>query len=128
MAIQKNGDGSTAFYAAKCGAIGLETVYFLVLGVIFSALINRIFPTFDAATYRRKSWCSIALEVFCQAFVIGIAVFVSRQIVKRIPYLWDGAGGFSAASLKEGGGGVLMAFAILLLQGASLGGKINMLL
>jgi len=78
--MSKNGDGSTEFYAAKCGAIGLSTVYFLALGVAFSVGLNSLFPTYDEAVYRRKSWLSIAIEVFAQAFLIGIAVFAVRRM------------------------------------------------
>jgi hypothetical protein len=125
--MSSSSEPCAAFYAVKLTSIGLVTIQFLIGGVILSKVLDSVFPAYDEAAYRRKSTCRVWAEVLLQVALVGIGAYCLRQLIRRIPLPTDGIAGFQQARLKENGGGVLIAFSVMLFQGANLGAKIKLL-
>ena len=62
---------------------------------------------FKKEEYEKKSTGIILGEILLHFFVIGVIVYVLRNIIERIPSPVEGVGGFEHRRLKEIGGGVI---------------------
>jgi len=106
----------TPFITAKIIDIGLVTVYYFVFGLLFSWGIDSLLGKFEEENYKKMSTLHIMLEVLLQLFVIGIIIYILRNIVSAIPYPFEGLGGYEHARLKELDGGVVLAFVVIFFQ------------
>ena len=57
--------------------------------------------------YEKKHTGIILGEILLHFFVIGVIVYILRNIIERIPSPVEGVGGFEHRRLKEIGGGVI---------------------
>jgi len=106
----------TPFITAKIIDIGLVTVYYFVFGLLFSWGIDSLLGKFEEDNYKKMSTLRIMLEVLLQLFIIGIIIYILRNIVSAIPYPFEGLGGYEHARLKELDGGVVLAFVVIFFQ------------
>ena len=101
------------FVTAKMIDIGFLTVYYFIFGLCTAFLFDTILGTFNEQEYDNKSTAFILLEILLQFFIIGIVVYVMRNIIERIPSPVEGVGGFQHIRLKEIGGGVIGTIIII---------------
>ena len=107
-----------SFYTIKILDITLVGIYFVILGIICSVIIEKMF-SYDSDNTKevldKKKTIIIILEILLQAAVIMIAAYFTRKIVKHIPFPLDGVGGYEHSQLKEINGGVLISFSIMII-------------
>ena len=95
--------------------IGLLTILYFSLGYIFSWLINKIYHHFDPDDAPIKFL--VFLEVCGQLFVIGILVYILRNLIGLIPFPLEGVYGYQHSRVSElTNGGVALAFGVFYAQ------------
>ena len=105
------------YYLTKLLDLGLVGVYFLVLGTLCSLLITKLMGDPNHARIQKhESLGFVVLKVIARTFLIMISASIIRQIVKNIPFPFDGVGGFEHSRVHELNGGVLISFAIIEFQ------------
>jgi predicted PurR-regulated permease PerM len=95
------------FLSAKMADIGIVTVYYVLFGLVIAFLFDIVLGKFDEKKYDKKSIGIIFGELIVHFFIIGIIVYILRNIIERIPSPVEGIGGFQHKLLKEIGGGVI---------------------
>jgi|SaaInlV_165m_DNA_1040744.scaffolds.fasta_scaffold25039_1 hypothetical protein len=96
--------------------ISLLGIYYLIGGILLSNLINRIMPDYNKEEYDSKSKIQIILELFANTILIMISAYILRNIVALVPFPLDGVYGYNHSIVKEVSGGVIISFAVIVLQ------------
>ena len=96
-----------AYLFAKITDIGLVSSYYLLFGLSIAFIMDVIMGPFKKEEYEKKSIGIILGEILLHFFVIGVIVYILRNIIERIPSPVEGIGGFEHRRLKEIGGGVI---------------------
>lgn len=99
--------------AIKMIDIGFLTALYFVLGMIVSALFDNLYGPFDEAAEEAKSTFRLWGEIILQLALVGIAVYLLRNLVEMIPFPLDGFFGFEHQNVKELSGGIVLTFSIL---------------
>jgi hypothetical protein len=95
--------------------IGILTVLYFTLGYIFSWLINKIYYNFDPNTSPNKFL--VFLEVCAQVFIIGILVYILRNLINLIPFPLEGIYGYQHSRVRElYSGGIAISFGVFYAQ------------
>ena len=95
--------------------VGILTVLYFFLGYVISWLINKIYYTFEPNKNYNKYL--LFLEVCGQIFVIGIVIYLIRNIVQKIPFPLEGIYGYRHSLVKElNSGGIALAFGVFYAQ------------
>ena len=95
------------FVTAKIIDIGFVSIYYLIFGLCCAFIFDTILGKFNEQEYDKKSTAIILLELLLHFFIIGIVIYIIRNIIERIPSPVEGIGGFEHIRLKEIGGGVI---------------------
>jgi len=95
--------------------IGLITILYFSIGYIISWLINKIYSTFYPNGDYNKG--VLFLEVCGQIFVIGIVIYIIRNLVQLIPFPLEGIYVYKHSLVKElNSGGIALAFGVFYAQ------------
>jgi hypothetical protein len=98
---------------AKITDIGLITIYYFIFAVGIAVLFDIILGPFKKEEYEKKSTSIILGELILHFFIIGIIVYILRNIIERIPSPVENIGGFKHIRLKEIGGGVVLIVVLI---------------
>jgi len=98
---------TVSFLSAKIIDIGLVSVYYLIFGLFIAFLFDTVLGNFNEKEYDKKSIGIILGELVLHFFIIGVVVYILRNIIERLPSPVEGIGGFQHKRLKEIGGGVI---------------------
>ena len=105
------------FNSIKAGAMTQVGISYFIVLIILSMLIKKIFDKEEEVNYDDKPLWKLTLEVLLQTAMIVLGNWLSRKIVGKIPYIFEGVNGFSIKHLKERNGVILGAFTLLLFIG-----------
>ena len=95
--------------------ISIIGVFYLIGGVLFSLILNKIFPKFDKEIYDKHPLSIIILELMLYAALIMCAAFIVRQIISIMKIPFDGWWGYKHSRIAEIRGGVFGFFAVLVM-------------
>jgi len=106
--------------------IGVLTTIYFILGYFISLSINKIYYDFDGNEKHNK--ILVFLEICMQIFVIGILIYIIRNIVQLIPFPLEGFYGYQHTLVKElGSGGIAISFGVFYAQ-ENIKAKLNYIL
>lgn len=91
--------------------IGVLTVLYFVTGYIISWGIDTMYGNF----YERENYNKVQLffEICGQIFIIGVIIYVIRNLIQLIPFPLEDIYGYKHAKVKEfHSGGVALAFGV----------------
>ena len=108
-----------AFVTVKLMDIGITYTYFFVVGLIVAKVFDYIYS--DLLDESKTDWKTypiglFTLNILFHFFLIGVAVYLIRNVVGAIPYPLEGVAGYQHKRLKELGGGAVLIFMIFLFQ------------
>lgn len=108
-----------AFVVVKLTDIGITYTYFFVVGLIVAKVFDYVYS--DLLDESKTDWNTypiglFTLNILFHFFLIGVAVYLIRNVVGAIPYPLEGVAGYQHKRLKELGGGAILTFMIFLFQ------------
>jgi len=104
------------FLGVKLFDIGLVTMYFFIIGLVFAKVFDHVYGEFEKEDYKHISNFRLLGEIILHLFFIGVVAYILRNIVGMIPFPLDGVGGFRHERLKELEGGHILALVLILFQ------------
>lgn len=104
------------FLVVKLFDIGLVTMYYFAFGIIISVLIDKSLGKFNEEDYKTVSSFRLFLEIVGHLFALGVLSYILRNLIERIPFPFEGIGGFQHLQLKEIQGGIVLSFVLLFFQ------------
>jgi hypothetical protein len=81
--------------------IGYITVLYFILGFTVSIWFNRMYEKYVDLINDYKSNLRLAIELLIHIWLLGITVYIARNIVEKIPSPLDNLYGFSHKRVKE---------------------------
>ncbi|NBS67520.1 hypothetical protein EBT31_01210 [bacterium] len=114
--IARIGKKDVAVRAVKIIDIGYIAALHFMSAFVVSEMIDRRLGKFDRAEADKKSLPRLFAEVVLHVGLLGVLVYVLRNLVELVPYPFDGFHGFSHKRLKELSGGVALTFSLFYFQ------------
>ena len=106
--------------------IGFITVVYFIVGFTTSFVVNKMFN--DFLPDNNPSKVLLFLEVCAQLFIIGVLIYIIRNIIELIPFPLNGIYGYHHYMVKElHSGGSALGFGIFFGQ-INLKDKLNYIL
>ena len=106
--------------------IGYITVIYFTLGFLISVGISKLLGDFNAEVENKKSTLRLFLEIVGHIWLIGVLVYIARNVVELIPFPLNGVLGFEHKRVKELGNAAVFTFVLLFFQ-AQLRSKLELL-
>jgi hypothetical protein len=108
---------TATFLGVKLLDIGLTTIYFFVVGLVFAKLFDYVYDKFrEKDDYKKLSKPVLFLDILFHLFLIGITAYFLRNLVGLIPFPLEGVAGFQHKRLKELSGGTVISIILLFFQ------------
>jgi hypothetical protein len=89
------------FIIIKIFDIGYITALYLILGIILAKVFDNYFGKFNEEEENKKPIWRIILEIILYSWVIGVTIYIVRNVVSMIPSPFHGIQGFDHLRLKE---------------------------
>jgi hypothetical protein len=81
--------------------IGFITVLYFILGYSVSLLLNKLYEKFIDLKEEDKPTYQLVYELLIHVWIIGIFVYIARNVVEEIPSPLHGIKGFDHYRVKE---------------------------
>jgi len=85
------------FHAVRLLGVAYVTALTFVAAWIFSTVLDRVTPPLRPGHSKTRTF----LEICAQFGMIGVIGFLSRGLIKKIPFPIDGASGYIHSQLNE---------------------------
>ena len=82
----------------------------------FSMPLDRAFGTFDPVKADKKNVMLLMFEIFAHVAMLGVIVYIVRNVVERIPSPFEGVAGLQHKKLKELGNAAIFVFFLFFYQ------------
>jgi hypothetical protein len=90
--------------------------YYFVAGLLAATLIDFIAGKFSVEQDDQKSTLRLLVEAVLYTFGLLIVFYITRNIIERIPFPFDGAYGFKHSLVKEKSGDIVFVFVLFYFQ------------
>lgn len=87
--------------AIKIIDIGFITILYFILGFVMSIWFNRVYEKYVDLINDYKSNLRLAIELLIHIWLLGVTVYIARNLVEKIPSPLDNLYGFSHKRVKE---------------------------
>jgi len=95
--------------------VAMLTILYFVIGYLFSWIINKMYYNFDPNDNHIKF--VVFLEICGQVAVLGILIYLIRNLMNILPFPFQGIYGYEHKKVKElQSGGVAVAFGVFYAQ------------
>jgi len=81
--------------------IGWATVMYFILALIILHILNNIYGKPDAKYYEKMDTFNITIEFLAYIWLIGVIIYIIRNIFPLFPFLFDGIFGYDHNKVKE---------------------------
>jgi hypothetical protein len=93
--------GSWSFIAIKLLGISYVTIIYFLMGFLVAKGLDRVLADYDKINENKKPIWQVILEILVRLCLLGVLIYMARNIVERIPFPLDGVLGFNYKRLKE---------------------------
>jgi hypothetical protein len=93
--------GSWGLIATKLLGISYVTIIYFLLGFAVAKVLDYILTDYDKVKENKKPVWRVILEILVRLCILGILIYLARNVVERVPFPLDGAFGFEYKRLKE---------------------------
>jgi hypothetical protein len=93
--------------------IGYISVIYFILGLIISRLFDKYYGKFDKKNYDNKSIYTVGTELVVLIWIIGIVIYIVRNLAQLIPSPFDGINGFKHNLVKELGSAAVFTMIVM---------------
>jgi hypothetical protein len=112
---------SREFIFAKVADIGLVTFYYLsftITASILLQLVTRVYDKYTAAKDGEKAKSTVRLffEIVANIFFIAVTLWVIRNVIERVPFPFEGLGGYQHSRLSNETMAQIGTLALILFQ------------
>jgi hypothetical protein len=114
--MQKTILQSTVFTAIKLTDIAFITIIYFVLGMLGASLVDSILGDFDEEHAKKTPIWQTWLELFLQMSLLGICIYIARNVIRIIPFPLNGLYGFDHFRMKELDSEFIFAFPFIFFQ------------
>jgi hypothetical protein len=106
-----------AFRTVKIMDIGyITTIYFVAAFFISTWIDRRVLGPFKPEVADRKTTLRLFLECLAHIYVVGVVIYIMRNIVEKIPSPWNGVAGLDHLRVKELTNAAVFTFIFLFYQ------------
>lgn len=96
--------------------IGYIFTFYAIAGFLISIILDKLFHKYNDFEYNKKTTKKILLEVSLIFSVIGIIVYITKNLFEIIPFPLDGLYGYKHIRTKEINTAVPLTYTILFFQ------------
>jgi hypothetical protein len=96
--------------------IGYITIIYFTLGFFLSIYVNDTLGTFDPEEAEKKSNVRLFAESVFHIWMIGVTVYIARNLVEKIPFPLEGVQGFVHKKVKELSNAAVFTLVFILYQ------------
>lgn len=89
---------------------------YAIAGFFLSILLDRIFPLYNESIYKTYSKTKIVLQICLQFAVIGIIVYLTKNLFELIPFPLEGVYGYEHKKVKEIDTAIPLTYTLLFFQ------------
>lgn len=107
---------SFGIFTLKMLDILLLTIYYFLIAFYISAGLDYLLGKYDSEGDESKPTWRLLIECILFTFSILVAFYITRNVVERIPFPFEGVYGFKHERVKERGGDVVFIFLIFFNQ------------
>ena len=75
--------------------------FYAAAGFFLSIILDRLFPKFSKTIYLKKSTGKIILDICIQFAVIGVIVYIVKNLFELVPFPLNGIQGYEHKKVKE---------------------------
>ena len=105
-----------SFRAVKMLDISYLTLIYFFLGFLISMRLNKQFGKFDPEVADKKSTERILAEIGLHVCLLGVIIYIVRNLVEKIPSPFEGVEGLQHKQLKELGNATVFVFFLMFYQ------------
>jgi hypothetical protein len=87
--------------AIKIVDIGYLTVIYFFFAFAIGVSLDRAIGEFDPAEADKKTTGRLSAECIAHIYLCGVVVYLTRNVVERVPFPLDGVAGFVHGKVKE---------------------------
>lgn len=93
--------------------IGYISIIYFILGVLVSRTFDKFYGKFDKKNDDKKSIYMVGIELLVLIWIMGIIIYIVRNLAELIPSPLDGINGFKHSMVKELGGAAVFTMIIM---------------